>query len=327
MAKAPFFVALLTCSLSAQPLINGFRLEPSREPHMTYSLANKQMPKWSGGALVLVENNGGTPAFYAFDGEGRTVFSSTFSVPESSRNYVLGYARGQDGLVALCGSSWTSDARGAPYIAWISADGVQSQILRVAPYTPTRITVAPDGTIWAVGRELINGKESVPGVDMDGYVIRQFDRQGKLLNGYIRRSEIGDRMRFAAINNYLVSSGGRVGWYSYGEDFRGEYIEVSNGVVTHFSLPDLQHQPPHWLAAGVAMTDAGEVFVALGPLRSPPRQHVIYTLDRAAGAWRPLVQPPALNSPLGLRLFGAEGNELVFWVPEPARLQFFRIAR
>jgi len=319
------YAIILTPFLFARAEQGVSSLGPGLEIPITYSLAGKQVPVWTGGGLVAIENNGGVPALVAFGKEGRAVFSTSFSVPESSSTWIWSYARGKDGMLALCGSAWAADGRGAPFLAWVSPDGVNAQIAQVGLYNPKNIVVAPDGTFWTVGREIIDGKESPPGVDRNGYVIRHFDREGKPLKGYIPRSEIMDPIRFALTRSYLVSSQDRVGWYSYGDSEVGEYIEVTyTGAVTRYPLPEFYRNNPRAHITGVAMTETGQVFVVLAPAQSPPRPSYLYTLDRGARQWRVVSTPPSLNTGKPIGLHGADGIDLVFQLFSPPRIALYR---
>jgi hypothetical protein len=122
-----------------------------------YEMSGELVPLWSNGALVVVRGEGaGAPSIFAVDRQGRQVFAATLLIPDSIRTYVLNMDRGTDGTVAVCGSAWSSDGRGAPYIARFSPDGLTEQVIRTESYYPYLVALAPDGTVWAEGFEMIN---------------------------------------------------------------------------------------------------------------------------------------------------------------------------
>jgi hypothetical protein len=154
--------------------------------------------------------------------------------------------------------------------------------------------------------------------------MRQFDRTGKPLGGHIRRTEIEDSLRFAATRSYLVPAGDFTGWYSYGDSQDGEYIEVSKNGVMRYSLPEFPGEKSRIQTAGVAMMDDGRAFAVLTPGKAHPRPYPVYELDRSAGAWRPVSVPPPLNTGGPIRLYGADGEDLVFQLFHPFRIALFR---
>ncbi len=123
-----------------------------------YEMGGRPIPWWSNGALVMVDSSGvGAPSVFAVDRQGRQVFAATLLIPDSLRTYPMDWTRGTDGTVAVCGTAWSSDGRDAPFIALFSPDGLAEQVIRTEPYHPYLVALAPDGTVWVEGFEMING--------------------------------------------------------------------------------------------------------------------------------------------------------------------------
>lgn len=63
------------------------------------------------------------------------------------------------------------------FILWISPDWKRQIVTRVSPFHPYAVTVAPDGTIWAVGPV----KQENSTEDLYPNVLRHYESSGRLL--------------------------------------------------------------------------------------------------------------------------------------------------
>lgn len=181
---------------------------------------------WSGGALLIVQYRfSDSPVFSSFDREGKLISQFTFTIPEARVNTVFdrSFARGFDGSVAIVGSAYTADSRGTSYLAWVSPDGMNQNIVRLSPFHAWAVTVAADGAIWVAGDEKKVGQEP----DLSQSVIRRYDKTGKLLGSYIPWSNLHvDAQRSPAEESILVSSKERVGWYSRFQNVSARHDQV-----------------------------------------------------------------------------------------------------
>lgn len=264
------------------------------------------------------------PNLSVTDRRGLTV-NPAFSIPGSSKIDVFSYSRGADGTMALCGNAFAYDGSHARYIGWISGDGTTQSAIRMGPYLPNLITAAPDGTLWTLGYELIDGSERKPGVDVNAGAIRHFDKTGKQLGAYVPRSSIGSKVDLAY--GELVASVDRVGWYSYEHGQERAYIEVTKpGTVTRFPQPKADPNS-YWQLSGIALTASNRVFVSI---QVDDGRVKLYTLDREKQEWVLVPSPPAFAGTKGVRLLGAEGDELAFLLPDlhdgpqPQTVAFFK---
>jgi hypothetical protein len=241
----------------------------------------------------------------AFDREGHKVFDTGFSIPGASDTRIRSFARGAEGTVALCGISYTSDGRSAPFIAWISADGNSQQVIRTEPYTANLIAVAPDGTLWTVGMEMNASGSETSGVDLGAGVMRHFDRNGKSLGTLVPRSSIQSFTQLSSTNGRLAAAADRVGWLHYDSGGQGAYVEASaGGTVAVYPLPQLPNLKT-MRVGGIAITDSGDVFAEVDDVGA--HGFALYALSRSSAQWLP-VRIPA--SGRWAQLLGTNGTEL-----------------
>jgi|GEM_PF-4232489 hypothetical protein len=110
-------------------------------------LANKPLPQWRDGVLVVVDRSPGSHiGISTYDRSGQRVSTLSFTVPGAKQVSVRGFTRGTDGTIALCGRVEDHEGRSASYLAWISADGTEKQVIRTSPFLAWRVAFAADGT-------------------------------------------------------------------------------------------------------------------------------------------------------------------------------------
>jgi len=263
-------------------------------------------PKWSSGALIAVERwESDAPIVRTFDRQGVELVPLTFQIPEATIIGALGFARGFDGTIALCGSALDQAGRKAPYIALVAPSGQSVQVIRTDPYTPYVVTVAPEGTIWTVGEELPGGKED-PATFSTG-VLRHFDRAGKEIGSYVPRSSMASAALL--MEGHFAAGRDRICWYPGGSNQVGPsgYVEISDGRITQFPPTPLMD---HEVTTGIACTDDAGTFLSTRNLQSGTWG--ILSLDKTHAAWVRVKIPPELASSPFSTLKGADGDKLVF---------------
>jgi len=304
-------------------------LVPSRASlTIPYSLDGKRVPFWTGNSLVVEQSVLGvaSPSVLVFDSSGTQVLSATLTIPEAAQTYVDGYARSADGSIAACGASYASDGRGAPFIALISADGNAERVIRMEPYWPVLITVAPDGTLWTVGYEQNANRSEKSGVNLNASVLRHFDRSGKPLGAFLPRSSFRNPVELNRHHGYLLTSADRVGWFHWLNDGQGAYHEVSPaGEITSYPIPRLPSLKTDLMVDGVAMPDFGDVFVSMRDA-GLHEGYFVFKLDRQLGQWsQTVLSGPRVAGDFAV-LWGSSGSDLVFQLPSDFRtntLRFF----
>lgn len=238
----------------------GQNLQPiqTRAINLPFTFGNTTpLGNWSGGAIITVENSrSSAPIVRAFDREGHKIAEFTLSIPGASLIKIHSgqFVRGFDGSFAIAGHAYTTDSRGASFVAWVSADGKYQSVIRMSPYLVYSIAMAADGTIWTVG-----GIETKQTSDYD--LVRRFDRSGKLLSSIIPQSSLNvmDTKRFVdpASNSYLASSATNVAWYSEAAQiyilFGLDGAEIARITTV---TPD-----GNMLVHGLALCDDGRAFI------------------------------------------------------------------
>ena len=319
MSKLPCAAALLCC-LAATALTHAATLTPAGQMTVTsYEWANRQIPSWSGGALVAVETRydpkdrmpvpGYSPIIHVFDSQGHEASSVTLTLPDAARTWLRGSAHAADGEIAMVGSFTDSAGKVSSYIALATPAGKIEKLFSTDPYYATAVTFAPDGTFWTKGTA-VTGPSRKPAKTTAG-VLRHWDRSGTQLGDFVPQSSLTTTELFLGVD-HLTATATRVAWYlSRGSKF---YFEVSADGAVH-QFPVLPIEETNYDVAGLALTDRGDVFIAKTSHGAHP---ALFTLDRQTQSWTPVPFP----SPW---LMGANGNTLVFR-GNSGTFQFFAVA-
>jgi len=318
--------AVLIAAAAGIARSEGPALAPAGVLTVTTDLSFFRIPIWSGDALVSIEGSiPGPHAFVVYAPTGEVLLDAVFSVAGTQHTSVRSWARGADGSVAVCGTSFDRDGRSAPFIAMISADGASQHIIRTEPFYPHLVTVAADGSLWAVGRNL-NSHRGEEGVDPNAGVLRHFDRSGRPLGAYLLRSTFKNPVELNELNGILRPLQDGVAWIHYLSNGDGSYTEVSSrGEVTSYPIPSMRKdQSDEIIIRGMAVTPANDVFASMylgGKIESGS----IFWLDREKRRWLPVTQPAGIA---GAIVFGANGSGLVLPLigDSPSTFHFFNVA-
>jgi hypothetical protein len=275
------------------------------------------LPEWSGGALMAVASNRTpAPAIVLFDSDGRQLPALVLKIPDAETVDVASFARGADGTVAICGNLYDHVGRGSGFLELFSASGEDLGLTRLYPYSPRRVAVASDGTVWTTGLEVTDAKETTP---PGGGVLRHFDRHGQLLGSFIPRSTFSSR--FAVQYGKLRSAKGRIGWYS--GPFMGpgsRFYEIGpDGQVR--SYPTIDVRPKEELT-GLGLTDDGRTYVTLKD-NAVPFSWRMLSIGGPGQTWI----EEKLPSQVGhiFLLFGAEGDRLVIHHQDWSTMAFLKV--
>jgi hypothetical protein len=175
------------------------------------------------------------------------------------------------------------------------------------------VSVAPDGTLWTLGFEMVNHSTKDPGVDQGAGILRHFDKSGRLIQSVLPQSGFTAKKQHARLSlPRIFATADRIYWFTSGSD-EVSYAEISTSTfaeqtypgVPISSAPDVRNDMRQ--VQGVGVTDNGTVYLCLVGDPSP------YVRDSASGQWLPiqLLSNPKMpgHQP---RLIGANGNELLF---------------
>jgi hypothetical protein len=273
------------------------------ESKVDYDPGGKPIASWTGSGLVAREAyESPAPVVHVFNSAGHEITTRTFEIPGSYLVQARSAAYGSDGTVAICGFATSAQGQMAPYIAWVPLDGSVQQTIRTDPFFPEALAIAPDGTFWAAGRELQNGRETAA----EYFILRHLDRSGRLIGGYVPRSLYPKTLVSPAMESLIQTVEDRVGWYAPSAK---EYIEVKDSKTVRYEVTGNLKTGER--IRGLAITTDGMAYVGFF---AASKELVIKQLDRASRTWRS-VQVPTESR--GFRLFGADGSQLVLGGRDP----------
>ena len=258
-----------------------------------------RLPRWNGARLVGCDCGPDHATLWSVDRQGHWSPAISFGVPGWGQTIVRDVAAEPDGTLVAVGFAITGDVRNGSFIATISPDGARQTVTRVWPYVAEAVTVAPDGTIWAVGPVMHDDYKG----PVYPNVLRHYTASAEMLSSVniknARKSEGG--LSSVGSQSVLMASGDRIGWLTAA----CQYIEFSsdgtelgrydcpNGITKIFDT------------SGVALSPAGELllstkwFAPLAPL----------SLDRPSGTWKPV--PVSQDSGKTNLILGFDGQTLV----------------
>ncbi len=307
-------LALLTLAVTdaAAPQVmvqtNTIALDQLTDPH-------RGDMRWSHGAFLFETVSAGAglpPTFYTLDREGRLVSSVTVSMPDAGHVVVVGSDRREDNSIVFIGQAWSAYGQPAPFIALISADSSTQRAMRTAPYWPYMLSIAPDGTFWTLGFEMVNHNTSAPELDPNAGVLRHFDRAGKLLGSALPQSHFvkDSASEFRLTSGYIATTRNRIGWYGPATGRGSQYVEIDSDSMTMHTYPGLPDLPESSLLVCFSLTESGNAFLSL--YDNAAQRSTTFMFDRAALKWLPM-KGPAASASRGSHLIGVDGEQLVFW--------------
>lgn len=306
------------------PVCTGELAGQAATPHALTSKGSTEIPftfvrgtfgLWSGGALLVVQDRfSGAPVFRLIGRDGREISQFTFTIPGASfiNLYDNSVARGLDGSLAVIGTAYTNDSRGASFLAWVSPEGGEQTVIRLSPFFPHAVTVASDGTIWVTGHET----KWIGPRDYNQHLIRRYDRTGKMLGSFIPWSRLRTALPTPSpdTQSVFISSADRIGWYS---PHSRTYIEFSpEGAMTNW-IKTAEHPTDAMLS--VALCDDGGLFVGAA-VNNGPKQTAswgIFVLDRQGGEWSFIPRHEKwgmLYGCDGTRLASTTDNRTISWL-------------
>jgi hypothetical protein len=304
-------IHILLCGALSSALLTGAATAPQLAlDHVVtvdHSFKGEQVPHWASGFLVRIDGNRtAAPTLVSYDRSGRELSAVMLTIDQSRIITVFDWAAGREGVVVACGGAYDDSGRGGGFFAILDPSSRSERVVRLSPYYPHRIAMAPDGTIWTSGEETVNGREHGPGVDFSHGVLRHFDATGHLISSVIPRSTLENRL-MAGEGFLNVGVDGRVGWYTGPVGGVGSaYFEISpSGETTRFDpLPLLEHD----IVRGIALPDSGGTIISIN---SSPGN---WSLWRASSnrSWNQLQLPPSLSGTNSDGLLGSDGDFLVF---------------
>jgi hypothetical protein len=308
-ARRVFLAVVLACPVfpvCAQELV------PAGEARPTWDLQNNPIPHWTGGFLLPIESPTAaleTQVIHAFDDTGREAQPLVFSIPGAKSVLIDAVARGSDGRWALAGRAYDPKGKGGGFISWVSPDEQKVTTVRTYPYDVGDVAIAPDGTTWTYGYEVVYGQEydRTP----DG-VIRRFDKSGKQVGSYIPRGGIrGEVDSVGMMYGKLSCTGNRIGWYANQAHVYFELTYDGDKVSRPVSYPGIvPHNSYDGYLTGLALMDNGDVYITASTGRLTKPSESLCRLDRAHRSWVPVTLPDNTD---GAFLLGGDGKRLAMF--------------
>lgn len=258
-------------------------------------------PVWTADGLIVAQLAPlVAPVFRAFSRTGDRMAEFTLAIPGASMIIIplKGFALGFDGSLGAAGSLYWTDSTEGAFVAWVSADGEQRAVARLA-VPPDAVTAAADGTIWVSTPR--PREDSAP--DADFPVILRFDKSGAPHQddtAVVRPQDVRpvpDPMlpRGLARSRRLVLEGGARAYLEFSLDGRLLDRFAAADESRGHAVDSVALCADGSLYAGVAVLSGSGLIVGQG----------IYRLDRHERIWRYIPMPrPFL-------LFGCGGSQLV----------------
>lgn len=273
----------------------------------------RYIPRWNSSRLVGCDPcQSGSPVLWTVDRQGHRE-EIPLDIPGSGFVSVWSVASGPDGTLAVVGDALSNDSRLAEFVAAISPDRQRQILKRVWPFHPYTVTMAPDGTIWAVG-PVLRENGGTYNFYLHENVLRHYDTSGNLLqtvtvNGLRKYNGIGHVSGGSA----LMASSDRIGWLTHA----CEYIEFSfTGIeMGRYTCPN--GATDSFRMGGVGLSSSNELLVTGRTTDGP---FTPLELDRATGQWSPVAVTGQPRN--GYGLVGFDGTTLVTY-PNPSTLRRF----
>ncbi|MFN7920421.1 MAG: hypothetical protein U0Q16_10005 [Bryobacteraceae bacterium] len=299
------------------PLLSAVTLTQVEGIDLPMSLRLMRQPKWSNGGMVTLQfKDADEPVIWLAGPSGKR--SVPFSIPGAQSITIHDFDRGSDGTIGVSGTMAERNGGGG-FVARISPDGADLQIIRTDSYRPVMVAVAPDGSLWTAGSETVR-----PDAARGPAVIRRFDRSGKMTGSFVPQSSMGHIVAFVGSDSHHAFrvSKDRVAWYSTS----GRYVEISlaGNVLTDIAVKlPVGNGKPEISEITFALTDEGQAFLCVPFYGGSTGQRIvatIYALDRSARVWEPA---PVAEQHNGY-IYGADAGRLVLMDGNRA-VQFYRI--
>jgi len=293
---------MIVCALAVPCMLNAAGLSTSWQASVGEGAANRPMPIWSGGVLVTLDAHGTlAPHFVWYDKSANIVGQTTLSIPGAVYVLVRSYAHAPDGATVACGSATDAQGRTGTYVATLPGNGGPTNIVRTSPYSPQRIAITSDGSVWTVGYEPKAGaRQSQP--EPTANIVRRWDRNGNLTGSWLPQSSLADAFRTLAFDNAFAASPTGVVWYS---SYTGTLTEVSlTGQVSQISAPLPGGSAFHLM--GMTVTDSGKVVVAYKNIS----HWGVMVLDRTPNQWKEIQGGPKPGG-LDFFIYGSDADNVV----------------
>jgi hypothetical protein len=304
MNRSMFSLLLAAATLIATSAASAQRhAVPTKRITISRNFAGKPIPKWQNGFWAAYDHDQLPVMIYLFDQAGKQILMTELSFPTVIQIRIWDMTVSTTGELAVSGSSMSSTGAAVAFVAWFSPTGKVERIIRTSPFSPLRICMASDGTVWGAGREITPGSRRED--ERPHNVLNRYDKQGRLLDSLLPRASFATYdFEHPMLRAFLTCTNDRVGIYS---TVSREWIEVSSDhVVSRWKGVDLTPDnatTANSLVTGVAWAKDGEVYISR-EIREPKTGRAtaeFYTLNKQSAIWERI----DLGDALGPRRWGA----------------------
>ncbi len=267
--------------------------------------------KWLHGAFVF--NGVDSSYFYTLNNEGDVTRKAYIKRPDNARYFIGPFDRKNDGTIVAAVLPYDDDV--SPYLTWIAPDGSTERMVKKAPYYPSLLTIAEDGTVWTLGFEAIHRRVDDPNLDPTNGVLRQFDSNGKLIASALPQSGfIGSNIKEMARLHFgrLCAFEKHLSWYS---SLNGDsrYVEIPMEAIELHVFPGVSTEAirtfPVNGVESLTVMGTGDVVVCL----KGPGKRATFLFDRTNERWIRMTAPSGAGwHSYEPPLVGSEADNLVF---------------
>ena len=269
--------------------------------------ARSRAPLFRHGYLVLFPPGGGNGVsaptvmygFYAYGPDGQYAYQKNIELPGGSQPVVRDVDFDADGNAAVGASALGGPSEFLSGILLLDRTGRETGFIDTGRFTPAKIAIAPDHSIWALGWQRDADKARL--TDRQDYgIVRHFSADGKQVRAYSPRPSFpaGLEPGTPAPEVHIEVTQDRVGIIACSgpTSESTEWVELGlNGnVLDRFRIDDTMRA-----VAFAAFTADDHVYLARP-------SGAVYILDHALHTWKPIPRQGAGY------LMGADGNSLVY---------------
>lgn len=294
--QALFWLLLITSSGSAAAQGHDVYFQRSLTPLNT-------TPTFDHGYLVVYDWDHRVDVFAP---DGTLLYSGAAKMPGSDGALIENAAVDSDGTMAAAIRGVSAGGiAGAGGIALFDRTGSQFRFLGTGAYLPTQVAFGPDHSIWTIGWLA----EDAGNLTADYFTLRNYAQDGKELGKFLPRAS------FPSVK------------YPPGEPLIMPMLGLWELRVANERVEVILHRAHLWVQADLNGHEKGRWDIAPNGRRpyaitqngTAWRMDGRYVgvFDRSAGVWR----AAPFDAPEGV-LLGAEGNNLVFMLPDRNTLRW-----
>ena len=302
MRSVPLF--LLSIVLPAFSQGDELQLPHRTESSFKRDLAFQPLPLYRSGYVYSM--NGALNGIWVDHVVDGTEIEKLIELPESFRVVIESVALSFDGTIAVSANATDRVGRFSSVIVWLRLDGSIIRIVRTSPFGSSHLAFTADGSLWAIGVEKASRNEEKVVYD----VMRQYDRDGKLVRTLLPRQSLASGDWFPVEESVLVSSEKYVAYVSKTAHkwtlISSEGIVIDSGDFIIPSGMDIYQG---------AVTESGRIFIGAvwrgdSNVTDRTKRDQIIEIDRDDGVLSAIDTKAAFGDH-GALLIGAEGESLV----------------